>query len=127
MPFTYLGHTDFYPEYFISTPNSQTVKPTDISVLRAATGGKGCAAQDPKDYNAHGWYMNNQISQCYSGPWLGGPDPTPTEIDEMIRTWMEITAVWMIEKGGDDLKSKPLKWLAGLVPKKKPTEPAKPT
>jgi hypothetical protein len=121
MPFTYLGHTDFYPEYFISTPNNQSVKATDISVLKAATGGKGCAAQSPKDFNAHSWYMNNQISQCYSGPWLGGPDPTPTEIDEMIKTWMEFTAVWMVEKG-DDVQIKSLKWLTDLIPKKKPAE-----
>jgi len=121
MPFTLLGHADFFPEYYISSPNGQPFTAKHISILEALIEGKGNLFQKPKDQEAHAFYMRDgsKISACYDGKWLGGKDPSQDLVNESIKTWVESTAAMMMEKAGDFLKNSSWDWLHLLHPKKK--------
>jgi hypothetical protein len=121
MPFTLLGHADFFPEYYINTPNGQPIKPTHISLFEALMEGKGNLFQKPKDIEAHSFYMadGSKISACYEGKWLGGGEPNADLVNESIRTWIETTAMMMMDKAGDFLKNATWDWLHRLHPDKK--------
>jgi hypothetical protein len=120
MPFTLLGHTDFFPEYYFNTPNGQPFKPAHISIFQALVEGKGNLFQKPKDIEAHSFYMadGGKISACYEGKWLGGGEPNADLVNESIRTWIESTAVMMMDKAGDYLKNASYNWVHLLHPHK---------
>jgi len=119
LPGLWTGHADIFPEYFISTPNSKSVKAAEVAVLKALIEGKGSLYALPKDIESHSWYFNH-LSSCYAasnGTWLAGPDPTQQEIHRIWTGWAESIGQWMLDQAKDLLINKPLSWLTGILKK----------
>jgi hypothetical protein len=95
VPFKVLGHTDLWPEYYISKPTNQSVTIGDISILAGSEFLKGSTGQMPKDITSHGWYFN-QISACANGTFLEGEYPSSTDVQAVV-SWMESTGWWMVD------------------------------